>query len=278
MPNLNRAPDLSIRYQVNDFTDPWKKRPILLLQHGNGRSGCFWYRWVPLLARHFKIVRPDMRGLGGSAKPIDLESSLTLDNLVGDLVALLDHLNASAVHYCGESMGGILGLALSARHPDRIRTLTLVGTPVFIERHMKDRYAMGHGSRIKAMERMGIRDWVAATTRKTRLPADEEPALFDWYVDEFAKGDPDVQVAMSKLVNTADASSFLPAVRAPVLGLYPTSGQITSDRQENLLREGLANFTMLHLPTAYHMVQLLYPEECTEALLRFCAQHDPDLR
>ena len=83
---------------------------------------------------------------------------------------------------------------------------------------------------------------------------------------------------MSKLVNTADASSFLPGVRAPVLGLYPTSGQITSDRQEDLLREGLANFTMLHLPTAYHMVQLLYPEECTEALLRFCAQHDPHLR
>ena len=274
MPDLQRGAGLSIHYHIDDFTDPWVESPMLLLQHGNGRSGHFWYRWVPLLAGHFKVVRPDMRGLGRSTRPADLERSLTLDSLVGDLVGLLDHLDVTRVHYCGESMGGILGLALSALHPDRVCSLTLVGTPVFIEQKMKDRYSLGHGSRTEAMQKMGIRDWVDATTRKTRLPADEEPDLFTWYVEEFAKGDPDVQVAMSKLVNAADASSFLPNIRAPVLGLYPTSGQITSDRQEALLRDGLADFTMVHLPTAYHMVQLLHPEECTDALRRFCAQHD----
>ena len=274
MAELRREADLSIHYQIDDFTDPWAHAPTLILQHGNGRSGRFWYRWIPLLARHFKIVRPDMRGLGGSTRPADLERSLSLDNLVGDLLALCDHLALECVHYCGESMGGILGLALAALHPERVRTLTLVGTPVFIEQQMKDRYSLGHGSRTDAMAFMGIRDWVAATTRKTRLPADEEPELFDWYVDEFAKGDPDVQVAMSKLVNAADASSFLPEVRAPVLGLYPTSGQITSAAQEAKLRDGLADFTLVHLPTPYHMVQLLYPELCTREVLQFCARHD----
>lgn len=274
MPALQRTPEIAVHYETDDFTDPWAERPYLLLQHGNGRSGRFWYRWVPYLSRFYKVVRPDMRGLGRSAGRVDLSQDITLDALVGDLVALLDHLGVENVHYCGESMGGILGLALAARHPARVRTLTLVATPVFIEDAMKQRYAMGHGSRTDAMQELGIRKWVEATTRGTRLPADQEPGLFQWYVDEFVKGDADVQVAMSNLVNAADASTFLPDVRCPVLGLYPTSGQITSAAQEEMLQTGLADFEIVHLPTDFHMVQLLYPRTCTDHVLRFCARHD----
>ena len=53
-------------------------------------------------------------------------------------------------------MGAILGIALAARHPMRVKSLALVSTPVFIERQMKERYAVGHGSRIEAMQEMGI--------------------------------------------------------------------------------------------------------------------------
>lgn len=274
MPLLRRTPEIAVHYRVDDFTDPWADSPYLLLQHGNGRSGDFWYRWVPYLSRFYKVLRPDMRGLGRSTGRLDLTRDVTLDALVGDVVALLDAVGADSVHYCGESMGGILGLALAARHPERIRTLTLVATPVFIEEAMKQRYAMGHGSRTDAMQEMGIRKWVEATTRGTRLPADQEPGLFEWYVDEFTKGDPDVQVAMSTLVNAANASDFLPDVQAPVLGLYPTAGQITSDAQEALLKKGLRRFEPIHLPTSYHMVQLLYPKTCAQHVLRFCARHD----
>jgi 3-oxoadipate enol-lactonase len=274
MPDLKRSSAIAIHYEIDDHTDPWADRPYLLLQHGNGRSGRFWYRWVPYLSRFFKVLRPDMRGLGKSTGQFDLERDVTLEALVGDLVALLDHLEADRLHYCGESMGGILGLALAAMHPDRVRTLSLVATPVFIEDAMKQRYAMGHGSRTDAMQALGIRNWAEATTRGTRLPADREPELFRWYIDEFVKGDADVQVATSRLVNSANASEFLPLVKAPVLGLYPTSGQITSDAQEALLKKNLADFEMIHLPTNFHMVQLLYPKTCAEHVLRFCARHD----
>lgn len=274
MPRLLRPSEIGVHYEIDDFTDPWTNRPYLLLQHGNGRSGQFWYRWVPYLSRFFKVLRPDTRGLGKSAGPLDLERDVSLDALVDDLTALLDHLGAETVHFCGESMGGILGLALAARNPARVRTLTLVGTPVFIEEAMKQRYAMGHGSRTDAMQEMGIRNWVVATTRGTRLPADQEPGLFQWYVDEFVKGDADVQVAMSTLVNSANASGFLQQVTCPVLGLYPTAGQITSDSQEKMLRDGLANFKLVHLPTNFHMVQLLYPKTCAQHVLKFCAEHD----
>ena len=75
-------------------------------------------------------------------------------------------------------------------------------------------------------------------------------------------------------VPAATPAEFPSAIKAPVLGLYPTSGQIASPAQEALLRDGLADFELIHLPTPYHMVHLLYPEECTREVLRFCAEHD----
>ncbi len=274
MPIFERRPGLQLSYEFDDFTDPWQERPFLVLQHGNGRSARFWYGWIPYLARHFRIIRPDMRGLGQSTGELNLDADFTLDLLIEDLLAVMDHTGAGTVHFCGESMGGILGLAMAARHADRVRTLSLVSTPVFIEQQMKERYALGHGSRVQAMQKLGIRQWVAETTRVTRLPADEEPELFAWYVDEFAKGDADVQVAMSKLVNEANAKQLLDDINLPVLGMYPTGGQITSNAQEQLLRDGLKNFEIMHLPTRYHMVQLLFPKTCTGALIDFCGRHD----
>ncbi len=274
MPTVAVSETLNIHYEIDDFTDPWEQRPFLVLQHGNGRTGEFWYRWIPYLSRYYRVIRPDMRGLGQSGMPLDLERDITLDLLLSDLTAIFEDVGAESVHYCGESMGGILGLALAARSPELVKTLTIVSTPVFIEEQMKSRYAMGHGSRVEAMQEMGIREWVAATTRKTRLPADSEPGLFNWYVDEFAKGNPDVQVAMSKLVNSANASALLSRVKAPVLGLYPNAGQITSEQQIGLLEEQLSNFRLLRLPTDYHMVQLLFPEQCTKTLIAFLKEHD----
>jgi 3-oxoadipate enol-lactonase len=274
MPFLDRPRQPRLHYVVDDFTDPWRQAPWLILQHGNGRSGAFWYRWIPYLARHYRVVRPDFRGLGHSGRDFDLESGLTLDLLIGDLLAIMDDVGAADVHFVGESMGGIVGLALAAQHPARIRTLTLVATPVFISDAMKTRYSLGHGSRVDAMREMGIRAWAEQTTRGTRLPADQAPDLYRWYIDEFVKNDAEVQLRMSALVNGADASAFLPGVQAPVLGLYPTEGQITSAEQEALLLRGLRRFEMVHLPTPFHMVQLLHPAECARRTLAHCAAFD----
>ena len=66
MPKFEVRSGLQLNYELDDFTDPWEQRPFLVLQHGNGRSARFWYRWMPYLARHYRIIRPDMRGLGES--------------------------------------------------------------------------------------------------------------------------------------------------------------------------------------------------------------------
>jgi 3-oxoadipate enol-lactonase len=274
MPELKRAGKPQLNYVIDDHTDPWKKAPYLLLQHGNGRSSRFWYSWVPYLSRFYKVVRPDARGLGASSADFDLEQGVTVEALVDDLAAICDDIGAPSVHFCGESMGGIMGLAFSAMHPERVRTLTLVSTPVYINDKAKESYSMGHASRIAAMQAMGREAWLKATNASTRFPPDADPGLVDWYSAEYAKGRPDVQLAYAKLVNSASAASFLPRIKAPVLGLYPTGGAITSAEQEKLLRENVRDLRIVHLPTPYHMVHYTHRAACASHLLHFMASHD----
>jgi len=158
--------------------------------------------------------------------------------------------------------------------PQRVRTLTLVATPVYISDKMKETYSMGHSSRVDAMKAMGRDAWLKATNRSTRFPPESDPGLLAWYEAEFAKSDTDVQLAYATLVNGANAAAFLPQVRVPVLGLYPTEGPITSAEQEQMLLEKLRDFTVVHLPTRYHMVHHIAPAACATHLLHFCARHD----
>ena len=274
MPMIQAKDGTPLNYAVDDHTDPWERRPVLILLHGNGRNAQFWYQWVPYLSRDFRIVRPDMRGLGKSIFADGSAVDLSVESLIEDLLEIISALGVDKVHFCGESMGGILGLVLAAQHPSLIKTLTLVSTPVFIEEEMKERYALGYTSRIEAMEKLGIRKWVSETTKITRLPADQNPGLYEWYVDEFSKGDPDLQIRMSRIVNQANVTDILKDVKVPVLGLYPGEGQITSKSQERLLQNSLSDFSMRKLPTNYHMVQLLFPAVCCEQLMDFCLGHD----
>lgn len=274
MPYVTRPGKPDIHYVVDDYTDPWRNAPYLVLQHGNGRSSRFWYSWVPYLSRFYKVVRPDARGLGRSSSNFDVGSEVTVDALIGDLLCVIDALGTDSVHFCGESMGGILGIALAALHPERVRTLTLVSTPVYISDRMKETYSMGHKSRVDAMKEMGRDAWLKATNRSTRFPPESDPGLLDWYEAEFARSSAEVQLAFATLVNGANATAYLDRIQAPVLGLYPTEGPITSAEQEQMLIDKLRDFHLVHLPTRYHMVHHIAPATCARQLLYFIAQHD----
>jgi 3-oxoadipate enol-lactonase len=270
MPHVKQSAGPSLHYVLDDYTDSWKNAPFIVLQHGNGRSGRFWYSWVPYLSRFYRVVRPDMRGLGESSADFDLTSEFTLDHCVQDLVAIIDHLGVGSVHICGESAGGMVGIALAATHPQRVRTLTLVSTPVNIPSERRVTYGMTSEAREKGRDA-----YIDATNRSMRFPADAEPGLLDWYKREFQRNRADVQAAMaSGLVNSADMLSFLSRVQAPVLGLYPSEGPLTTPEQKQALREHLRDVRLVEMPGTFHKIQLMYPAACATQLLHFAAQHD----
>src|ERR1019366_7955147 len=128
MPILRIPPDLDLHYLVDDYTDPWSKPETILMLHGNAESGAAWYGWVPRLGRRFQLVRPDMRGYGAST-PMPRDYPWTLDAIIDDYVRLMDTLGVARFHLIGAKIGGTVARAFAARHPHRVLTLTVIGTP-----------------------------------------------------------------------------------------------------------------------------------------------------
>jgi 3-oxoadipate enol-lactonase len=149
MPFLTRLRKPKLHYTIDDFTDPWTTAGTLVLQHGYARNSSFWYSWIPYLSRFYRLVRMDLRGHGRSPVDFDPATASTLDAYIEDIVALLDRLGSGAVHYCGESFGGILGMVLAAEHPARVRTLTLVPAPVY--QNAQAAFAAGYATREEAL-------------------------------------------------------------------------------------------------------------------------------
>src|SRR5947209_19951390 len=82
MPNFRPSPDLDMHYEIDDFTDPWRRpAETVLMLHGNAESGLAWWAWAPTVARQYRVVRPDMRGFGEST-PMPRDYPWTLDRLV----------------------------------------------------------------------------------------------------------------------------------------------------------------------------------------------------
>ena len=96
MATLNVSPGVELHFYDDDFTDPWRQAPSILLQHGFSRSGKFWYNWVPLLSSEFRVLRPDLRGMGESSMAEEAYEP-SLDTFMADLNAILDRLDIDKV-------------------------------------------------------------------------------------------------------------------------------------------------------------------------------------
>jgi len=81
MPAARITPDLEMHYEIDDYTDPWTQPETVLLLHGNAESAAMWFGWVPTLARHFRVVRTDMRGFASST-PMPRDYEWTLDRVI----------------------------------------------------------------------------------------------------------------------------------------------------------------------------------------------------
>jgi 3-oxoadipate enol-lactonase len=79
---------------------------------------------------------------------------------MSDFIGMLDALKIERVHYVGESLGSILGIALAATHPERVKSLTLV-SPIIRARPEKTGAvnAVGYPSWADALQALGMKEW-----------------------------------------------------------------------------------------------------------------------
>jgi 2-hydroxymuconate-semialdehyde hydrolase len=114
-----------IRTNVHDVGSG---HPVLLI-HGSGPGVSAWANWrlvMPELAQQARVIAPDMVGFGFTERPAGQQYDM--DAWVAQAVGVLDALGIAKTDLVGNSFGGALALALTIRHPERVRRLVLMGS------------------------------------------------------------------------------------------------------------------------------------------------------
>ena len=251
-----------IAYYVDDFTDPWKRPPTLLLLHAAMGSARRYYSWVPRLCRDWPVVRMDLRGHGNSPVP---PAAPTLDRLVADVAELLDHLGLPAVHIVGNSAGGYLGQQLAMTRPERVRSLMLFGSTPGLKNSQAPSW-------IPQIAAKGLRGFLAETIAE-RLPlAEVDPGLVQWFLDEAAKNDPAWIGRFVLLMASYDWSEQLHRIRCPTLVVVPGAEPIGSTANYEPFRRLVPDVELRVFEGAPHNICDAYPDRCAGEVRDFLAR------
>ena len=121
MPFAIAADGTRIHYEVTGIT---KRAPVLLVQGLGGEKNSWNLQRAALALRH-RTIAFDNRGAGRSDKP---DGKYNLEEMADDAIAVLDAVGIENAHVVGLSMGGAISQIIALKHPNRVRSLTLVAT------------------------------------------------------------------------------------------------------------------------------------------------------
>jgi 3-oxoadipate enol-lactonase len=264
MPKLRISADLDMHYRIDDYTDPWRKPEFMLMLHGNAESGAVWYGWVPHLARHFRVVRPDMRGFGEStAMPRDFPWSL--DVIVDDYVKLMQSLGAERFHLVGAKLGGTVARHFAARCPELVRTLTVAGTPAPKRAGIE---ATRPGLIAEFESPGGVERW-ARRTMAGRL-GDRFPAEgAQWWTALMGRTAASTQLGFAATISVADITDDLPRIQCPTLVITTEGSALGSVEETRAWQNMIPDSRLLVLPGNSYHVAASDADRCAQETLRF---------
>jgi pimeloyl-ACP methyl ester carboxylesterase len=265
MPTLRVAPDLEMSYQVDDFTDPWAQPETILMLHGTAETSAAWYAWVPKLARHFRIVRPDLRGFGGST-PMPRDYPWTIDCVIDDCLRLMDELGIERFHVVSAKIGTNIARPMAARHPGRVITLTVVGGPP----PRRDDGAAIIPKWIAEFEEHGVEHW-ARRTMGRRLGSVFPPEGVEWWIQYMGRTPAPSLAGFLSRIAWADISADIPRIACPtliIMGKHESSARSVENTRR--WQQQIRNSTLLVVPNtdSYH-IAASNVEFCAGATLEF---------
>lgn len=228
------------------------KGPALVLIHGYLGSARHWDLQVPLLARRFRCISPNLAGFGDSAQ---LTAPESIGGHAAQVLATLDRLGVERFHLLGHSMGGMIAQEMTARAPDRIDRLILYGTgPVGL---LPDRFETIDTSRQRLLNE-GL-DATARRIAATWFEAGEDAVGYAVCLAEAKRAS--LQAALASLTAWEgwDGRAELTSFAAPSLVIWGDSDRSYGWPQPQRLWHSIPDCRLAVVPCCGHAVHMENP-------------------
>ncbi len=206
--NVTRANGIQLHYAVEGPEDA----PVIVFSNSLGTDFRVWDRLVDRFDGRYRMLRYDKRGHGLSeATP----APYAMDDHVGDLIGLLDHLKLDRVVVCGLSVGGLIAQGLAARQPERMRAMILMDTAAKIgtAEMWNERIAVIGKGGIEALADPIMERWLSAKFR-----AEKPEEALAWR-NMLTRTPVDGYVGTSAAIRDTDLTENTARIAMPVLGI-----------------------------------------------------------
>ncbi|MEA2822246.1 MAG: 3-oxoadipate enol-lactonase [Bradyrhizobium sp.] len=238
--------------------------PTLMLSNSLGCTLQMWEPQMAALTKQFRVVRYDRRGHGKSSVP---PGPYSMERFGKDVLAILDDLNIARTHWCGLSMGGMVGQWLGANAPERFDRIILSNTACYYPD------PTNWLNRIKAVQEGGIAA-VADTVIAGWLTADfreREPAITARMKAMLTASPVAGYLACCEALSTLDQRALLPKIKSPTLVIAGRHDPATPVAAGELIRSQIPRASMTILDAA-HISNVEQPHAYTDAVIGFLTQ------
>lgn len=246
--------------RVHHRVDGDPTAPALVLGPSIGTELTMWDAQVPALTEHWRVIRFDTRGHGGSDVP---DGPYTVADLAADVLALVDDLGVDRFAYGGVSLGGAIGQQLAADRPDRLWSLVLCCTAA--------RFGDPSGwheraSRVRA-EGTG---WLVDPARGrwfTRDYRDRAPAEVERLLTMLRQTPPEGYAGCCEALADFDGRGLLKRVEAPTLVVAGDDDPATPPDLAAELAGGIGDSRLHVVPDAAHLANVERADAVTPVIV-----------
>jgi pimeloyl-ACP methyl ester carboxylesterase len=256
-----------IAFYVDDFTDPWKQSQTVFITHPAMSSARRLYAFVPRLARHYRVVRMDMRGHGGSQVP-PAHLPLTRERLMQDLVELQTHLGVERAHFLGAAGGGYLAQWIAIAKPERVLSILLFASKPGLKHSQA-------ASWIPQIESKGMRAFLMETIGDRFPPDYADSAHIAWFVDEIMRND--IEFIKRFILTMAGLywMDEVAAIKCPALIVAPGEEPIGDGAAYQEMHQRIATSELLVYEGGRHNIGDYLADRCAADALSFLQRHFP---
>jgi 3-oxoadipate enol-lactonase/4-carboxymuconolactone decarboxylase len=217
---------------------------VVLFSNSLGADLTMWDAVVNELTPSLRVLRYDTRGHGQTpASP----PPVTIADLGEDVIALLNELAIPKVHFCGLSMGGLIGQWLAIHHPERISKLILSNTAAKIGtlESWNDRIKTVDEQGVSAIADAALDRWLTPEFRR------ENPAIRTHLLNRFKATTKAGYMACCLAIRDADFRDDIRRITAPTLIITGSHDPVTTVSDGQFMQQAIPDAQLVELPAAH---------------------------